>query len=75
MSAIEAFRSEVERFLSDTGMTPTTLGKSALRDPNFVFDLRDGRIPNLSIVDRVQTFMRGHAAQSEPFSMVNGEAA
>jgi 2,4-dienoyl-CoA reductase-like NADH-dependent reductase (Old Yellow Enzyme family) len=33
----------VERFLRRSGMSATRFGRTALRDPRFVFDLRRGR--------------------------------
>ena len=57
-------------------MTATSFGKSALGDPNFVFDLRNGRVPNLVVVDRIQQFIRANGAgQSNDEQLVNGEAA
>lgn len=76
MTTIRSFLSEIERFLAASGMTATAFGKAALKDPNFVFDLRGGRIPNLTIVERAQTFMRDQAAaQQKPELNLTGEAA
>lgn len=44
------------------GLSATAFGRLALKDPNFVGDLRAGRKPNLGVVERVQNFM---AAQTE----------
>lgn len=55
---MEDFVSEVETFLTRTGMKPSTFGWDAFKDPNFVFDLRNkGRCPNLEVVDRARKFM------------------
>jgi predicted transcriptional regulator len=58
MSQLEAFRNEVESYLSRAGVLPTQFGKDAVNDPNFVRDLRSGRSPSLSTVDRVLSFIR-----------------
>jgi hypothetical protein len=33
----------IELYLKRSGMAPTLLGRTAMRDPRFVFDLRCGR--------------------------------
>ena len=35
----------IEKYLRRTGMKPTRFGREAVRDPRFVFDLRNGRDP------------------------------
>jgi hypothetical protein len=60
MSRSAVFLQQVETFLERTGMSPTAFGKAALNDPNFVFDLRCGRRPNLDLVDTIQAFMAKH---------------
>ena len=59
MSEIEKFRNEVERYLSETGVTPTKFGKDFAGDPLFVFQLREGREPRTEtrqrILDAMQT--------------------
>lgn len=74
MSHLQSFIDQVEAFLERSAMTPTAFGKAALSDPNFVFDLRNGRVPNLTVVDRVERFIDG--ADDQPISkeLVNAEA-
>lgn len=59
MSEIEKFRNEVERYLTETGVTPTQFGKEFAGDPLFVFQLRKGREPRTEtrqrILDAMQT--------------------
>ncbi|WP_338633918.1 hypothetical protein [Afipia carboxidovorans] len=62
MTTSEAFLSDIEAFLSRTQMKASAFGWQAVRDPNFVGDLRNGRNPTLSIVERVQEFMREQSA-------------
>jgi hypothetical protein len=61
MNHAETFKAEVEAFLKRSQMKPTTFGKSAVGDPNFVRDLRKGPKPNLGLVDRVHEFIRSQA--------------
>ncbi len=51
----------VEEFLDRSDMSPTVFGRSALKDPNFVFDLRSGkRAPSLRTVEKIHAFIRAH---------------
>ena len=43
----------IERVLRRTGMRPTRFGREAVGDPNFVFDLREGREPRARTLARV----------------------
>ena len=63
MTLIEAFLADVEAFLSERGMEASLFGRNALKDPNFVFDLRRGRCPNLRTIQRVRAFMAGYGAK------------
>lgn len=56
---LRQFCDEVEGYLSKTGIDPTNFGKSALKDPRFVFDLRLGRQPRFSTIQRVREYMDG----------------
>ncbi|HLH92565.1 MAG TPA: hypothetical protein VKX28_29400 [Xanthobacteraceae bacterium] len=56
-SSSHAFLAEIEAFLQRAGMSPSGFGRAALRDPNFVRDLRGGRAPSLRLVDRARAFM------------------
>jgi phosphopantothenoylcysteine decarboxylase / phosphopantothenate---cysteine ligase len=64
MSYLDDFRAEIEAFLTRTGISPTRLGKEAVGDPRFVFDLREkGRAPSARLMDAVAAFM---ARQEHP---------
>ena len=65
MTHAEQFLTDIEAFLERTGMAASAFGKSAVGDPNFVGDLRDGRKPNLGLVDRIHEFMRANETNSE----------
>lgn len=51
---------KIEKFLRQTGMPATKFGRLATRDPQFVFDLRRGRIPRTRTEIRVEHFMNMH---------------
>lgn len=53
MSEIDAFRSKVEEYLARCGMTPTRFGILFARDPQFVFQLRQGREPRTRLRQRI----------------------
>ena len=57
----------IERHLKRTRTPPTRFGRDALGDPNFVFNLRDGREPRPKTLVRVLSFIdareRAHEAQ------------
>jgi hypothetical protein len=48
---------EVEKFLRIQDIPPTRFGREAVGDPRFVFDLRRGREPRPTTVDRVRRFL------------------
>ena len=56
-TANTAFLGEIEQFLAKSATDPSTLGKNALGDPNFVFDLRNGRSPSTRTIDKVRSWM------------------
>jgi 2,4-dienoyl-CoA reductase-like NADH-dependent reductase (Old Yellow Enzyme family) len=51
----------VEKFLRQTGMTPTRFGREAVRDPRIVLDMRKGREPTERMCRRLQHFIASHA--------------
>ena len=63
MTLLESFLVDVEAFLSERGIEASLFGRSALKDPNFVFDLRKGRCPNLRTIQRVRAFMAAHSSK------------
>lgn len=60
MGVLDTFAADVEAFIAETGMTQTSFGLAALKDPNFVGSLRGGRAPRASTMDRVYEFMAAH---------------
>lgn len=48
---------KIEKFLRRTDMRATTFGRLAARDPRFVFDLRNGRMPRARTERRIEHFM------------------
>lgn len=48
---------KIEVFLRRTGMPATKFGRLAARDPRFVADLRNGRMPRPRTEQHVEHFM------------------
>lgn len=48
---------EVENFLRATKVPPARFGREAMRDPRFVFDLRNGREPRPRTIERIRRFL------------------
>ena len=55
---------QIERFLRRTDMSATTFSRLATRDPRFVYDLRNGRIPRSRMERRVEHFMNTYHEES-----------
>ncbi len=51
------FREQVEAFLLTHEFKPTEFGRQAAGDPSFVLNLRRGRSPTLTTVDKVLSFI------------------
>lgn len=56
----------VEAYLRATKMPPTRFGREALRDPNFVFNLRAGRQLRASTARRVEAFLDTREISAAP---------
>lgn len=48
---------DVEKFLKISNMPAARFGREAMGDPRFVFDLRRGREPRPSTIERVRSFL------------------
>jgi hypothetical protein len=59
--SIETLLADIEIFRSRTGLTASAFGRAAINDPNFVGDLNRGRIPSLTLIDRVRAFMQSQS--------------
>lgn len=62
LSYHQSFLNEVEAFLAETRIEPTVFGKQAMKDPSFVFDLRNGRSPSGKTMDKVREWMASSRA-------------
>ncbi len=70
MSYLDDFRTEIEAFLTKSGMSATRLGKEAVGDPRLVFDLRKkGRAPSARLMDEVIAFMAEHGTAPHPSAL------
>lgn len=48
---------DVEKFLRSNNFSAARFGREAVRDPRFVFDLRNGREPRSHTVERVRAYL------------------
>ena len=48
---------EVEKYLRESQVPPARFGREVMRDPRFVFDLRNGREPRAAMVARIEAFL------------------
>jgi 2,4-dienoyl-CoA reductase-like NADH-dependent reductase (Old Yellow Enzyme family) len=60
MRQTERLQRRVEAFLKRTGLSATAFGVAALKDPNFVTEMRNGRSARDKTVERVESFMKGY---------------
>ena len=72
-SSSAAFLSEIEAFLARECTSPSTFGRAAVGDPNFVRDLRGGRAPSLRLVDRARAYMRSRRREPHTAAEPPGE--
>ena len=47
----------IEQYLKERRMPPARFGREAVGDPNFVFDLRDGRVPRDRTAAKVYAYL------------------
>jgi hypothetical protein len=71
----KTFLSEVEAFLTRTGMKATAFGLDCVNDPNLVHDLRVGRMPSLRLVEKVSAFIEAHDTEGDQPSVNASEPA
>ena len=60
----------IERYLRSTRMPPTRFGRNVVRDPNFVFNLRDGREPRDATTKRVQAYLDAEEPKAQPTELI-----
>ncbi len=53
----------IDHYLRATRSTPSRLGRDAMGDPNFVTNLRDGRQPRQSTLERLIAFLEREEAR------------
>jgi hypothetical protein len=63
---LSEFKSEVEKFLNETGIAPSRLGREALNDPGFVSGLRNGMEPREGTRSKVRGKMQELRKASQP---------
>lgn len=57
MSALADLLSRIDAFLARTGMSESRFGREVCNDGALVADMRSGREPRLSTIERVERFM------------------
>lgn len=65
MSIHASFLASIEAYLSASGMSAFAFGSAAVKDPNFVRELRAGRSPSLRIVEKVEAYMQANPPPPE----------
>jgi sulfate adenylyltransferase subunit 2 len=65
----DQFLNDINAFLTESGYEPTVVGKQAMGDPNFVFDVRKGRAPSARTMDKVRDWMASERASVETKSL------
>jgi sulfate adenylyltransferase subunit 2 len=73
-SVAQSFLAEIELFLSSAGVDPSALGKQALGDPNFVFDLRKGRSPSTRTIEKVRSWIAQQAGPATAPRLLHRDA-
>jgi hypothetical protein len=64
MAMQQKFAARVERFLRRYDVAPSRLGRDALKDPTFVFDLRAGQVLRPETMDKVEDYMRDYKSRA-----------
>lgn len=49
---------EVEKYLRESQVPAARFGREVMRDPRFVFDLRNGREPRSGTIARVRAYLK-----------------
>jgi hypothetical protein len=60
----EILLADIDQFLDRNGMAPSVFGDRAVKDPNFVRNLRSGREPRFGTTQRVRDFMAQYRADA-----------
>jgi hypothetical protein len=58
IDAVKTLLKEIDAFCLQQGLTETAFGRGAVNDPNLCRDLRNGRSPSLSTVEKIKEFMK-----------------
>lgn len=56
--SIQSLVDEIEAFRAERGMNATAFGIESINDGKLLSDLRNGRIPSLTTIDKVRAYMR-----------------
>ena len=61
------FLKRIELFLKQSGMSATSLGIKALKNPRFVFDIRKGNVCTVKSMQKVDDFMLSYKKKKDVF--------
>lgn len=61
------FLKRIELFLKQSGMSATSLGIKALKNPRFVFDIRKGNGCTVKSMQKVDDFMLSYKKKKDVF--------
>jgi hypothetical protein len=62
MQTSAEFLDEIETFLRENHVAPSTFGRVVMDDPTFIFALRKGRVPSLDVCARISKIISHQAA-------------
>lgn len=63
--AIRSLIAEIDAFRARNAVSATAFGTLSLNDPKFVSDLRKGRTPSLTTMDKVRAYMHANDRAAE----------
>lgn len=76
MSLVQDLLAEVDRFLADVAMAPSTFGRLAVNDGKFITRLRGGAGVTVATIDRARAYMAAERARRvEPERSMDDDAA
>jgi hypothetical protein len=64
----------IDSFLFRHDMAPSRLGRDALGEPQFVSEVRDGRMPSMATLQKVLDFMRAREEKLAVGSVMMSDA-
>lgn len=69
----DEFKKTVEQFIEEKQISETAFGILALKQPNFVFQLKEGRECREATQEKVLEFMANYGGEVQPNDFYKGE--